>query len=248
MYETLLYLWFGSAVVAFVALLKIPAPYGRHRSDRWGPTIPSPIGWFLMEVPSPIILTCFVVQSDRAPGPVIWLFVVLWSIHYVNRSIVYPIRMWGINSRIPISVVAMGVVFHVFNGYIVGKYFGEVGPPYAASWLVTPEFMIGASIFLAGMWINLRSDNALLNQRKAADGRYIVPKGGLFEFVSSPNYFGEIVEWTGFALMSWSPAVLAFAVWTAANLAPRALAHHRWYKETFPDYPKQRKALIPFVV
>jgi hypothetical protein len=33
-----------------------------------------------------------------------------------------------------------------------------------------------------------------------------------------------------------------------ANLAPRALKTHRWYKDTFPDYPEQRKALIPFVV
>lgn len=37
-------------------------------------------------------------------------------------------------------------------------------------------------------------------------------------------------------------------VWTAVNLVPRALAHHRWYREHFEDYPRQRKALIPFVL
>ena len=35
---------------------------------------------------------------------------------------------------------------------------------------------------------------------------------------------------------------------SAANLVPRALATHRWYRERFPDYPQDRKALIPFVL
>lgn len=33
-----------------------------------------------------------------------------------------------------------------------------------------------------------------------------------------------------------------------ANLAPRAYSHHLWYKKTFSEnYPKSRKALIPFI-
>ena len=55
----------------------------------------------------------------------------------------------------------------------------------------------------------------------------------------------EIVEWLGWALLTWSPAGLAFAAWTMANLVPRARAHHRWYRERFPDYPARRKALVP---
>ena len=46
----------------------------------------------------------------------------------------------------------------------------------------------------------------------------------------------------------WATAGLAFAVYTAANLAPRAFSHHSWYKERFADYPPTRKALIPFVL
>jgi hypothetical protein len=55
----------------------------------------------------------------------------------------------------------------------------------------------------------------------------------------------EIIEWTGFALMSWSPAALALAFYTVANLAPRASAHLNWYRKKFSDYPSERKALIP---
>jgi 3-oxo-5-alpha-steroid 4-dehydrogenase 1 len=39
-----------------------------------------------------------------------------------------------------------------------------------------------------------------------------------------------------------------FANWTMANLVPRVLAHHRWYRETFKDYPARRRALIPFLL
>ena len=66
--------------------------------------------------------------------------------------------------------------------------------------------------------------------------------------MSCPNYLGEIVEWCGWALATWSPAGLAFAVYTAANLAPRAVSNHHWYLSHFPDYPRERRALIPFVV
>ena len=65
--------------------------------------------------------------------------------------------------------------------------------------------------------------------------------------MSCPNYLGEILEWTGWAIASWSLAGAAFAVYTAANLAPRAFAHHAWYRQQFQDYPARRKALVPFV-
>ena len=69
----------------------------------------------------------------------------------------------------------------------------------------------------------------------------------LHDRVASPNYLGEIIEWAGFALMTWSPAALAFAFYTVANLAPRASANLGWYRGTFSDYPPDRKALIPYV-
>jgi protein-S-isoprenylcysteine O-methyltransferase Ste14 len=85
----------------------------------------------------------------------------------------------------------------------------------------------------------------LLRLKKANPDDYSIPRGGLFRWVSCPNYLGEIVEWLGWALLTWSPAGLAFAAWTMANLVPRARAHHRWYRERFSDYPTKRKALVP---
>jgi 3-oxo-5-alpha-steroid 4-dehydrogenase 1 len=66
-------------------------------------------------------------------------------------------------------------------------------------------------------------------------------------YVSSPNYFGEIVEWCGWALAAWSVPGLAFVIFTAANLVPRAHANWSWYIANFPDYPRERKRVIPFL-
>ena len=68
---------------------------------------------------------------------------------------------------------------------------------------------------------------------------------GVFKWISCPNYFGEILEWIGWALATWSLAGLSFAVWAIANLVPRARANHKWYLENFAEYPRSRKALIP---
>jgi len=75
-----------------------------------------------------------------------------------------------------------------------------------------------------------------------------VPHGGLFRYISCPNYFGEILEWCGWAVATWSLAGCSFALWTLANLVPRAISHHRWYRKQFADYPRSRRALVPFVI
>jgi 3-oxo-5-alpha-steroid 4-dehydrogenase 1 len=76
-----------------------------------------------------------------------------------------------------------------------------------------------------------------------------VPQFGLFQLVSCANLFAEVLEWFGFAVAAYpSLPALSFALWTFFNLAPRAVAHHRWYQRQFPDYPPNRRAIIPFLL
>ena len=65
--------------------------------------------------------------------------------------------------------------------------------------------------------------------------------------MTSAHYFGEIIEWCGWALAARTLPSAAFALYTIGNLAPRAWQHHTWYKEKFRDYPASRRALVPFV-
>ncbi|XP_072772071.1 3-oxo-5-alpha-steroid 4-dehydrogenase 2b isoform X3 [Nerophis lumbriciformis] len=107
---------------------------------------------------------------------------------------------------------------------------------------------IGLLLFYTGMAINIHSDYSLRNLRKPGEAIYKVPTGGFFEYVSAANYFGEILEWFGYAVATWGLPSFSFAVFTACFIGPRAIYHHRFYKRNFKDYPKYRKALIPFLL
>ena len=96
------------------------------------------------------------------------------------------------------------------------------------------------------MYINRFSDNKLISLRQE-NKEYQIPKGGMFKYISCPNHFGEIVEWTGFAVILFNIGGLSFALWTAFNLIPRSLNHHNWYINYFKDYPEDRKAVMPFI-
>jgi len=119
---------------------------------------------------------------------------------------------------------------------------------YPASWLSSPQFILGSFLFSLGFLGNIHSDSILRNLRKPGESGYKIPRGGVFEYVSAANYFCEALEWTGFAIASWNFPAAAFATYTVANLLPRGLSHHQWYKNKFDDYPKNRKAFIPFLL
>ena len=240
--------WALLGAVVFVALLFVDAPYGRHARAGWGPSVSARAGWVLMESPAVVLVPLLFALSERRSDPAAVAFVLLWSLHYVNRGVVAPLRPGAGASPMPISVAAMGFAFNVGNGLLQGTWLFSAGPRPGVGWLAGAPFLLGTALFLAGMAVNRRSDAALKSLRAPGETGYRVPKGGLFELVSCPNYLGEIVEWAGWALLTWSPAGLVFALWTAANLVPRALAHHRWYRRTFADYPPRRKAIVPFVL
>ena len=58
-FELLVLAWLGIGLIAFITLLKIPAPYGKFAQENWGPMIPSKIGWIVMEIISPLTLLYF---------------------------------------------------------------------------------------------------------------------------------------------------------------------------------------------
>jgi protein-S-isoprenylcysteine O-methyltransferase Ste14 len=243
-------LWGGfiSAVAVFFYLLYVPAPYGRHVREGWGPSIPNRIGWILMETPAVLtILICYLISPSEHIGAA-WAFLLVWETHYLYRTYVFPFRLQTRGKRMPVLIAVSGMVFNVVNGYLNGRYLSYLGPVYGVAWLSDPRFLVGALLFFLGLAVNVHSDIILQRLRSNGSTGYRIPRGGLYRWVSCPNYLGEIIEWTGFAILTWSLPGLLFAVWTFANLAPRAVANHRWYRQHFPDYPKTRKALIPYLV
>ena len=196
-----------------------------------------------MEVASPIIFAvCFLTGNTTTIAALV--FLILWEAHYIHRAFIYPFSLRG-NRHMPVLVIVFGLIFNTMNAYLNGRYIFHFSDNYWNEWLTDPHFICGIALFIAGYLINRAADQTLHNLRKPGEDAYKIPQNGMYRWISSPNYFGEIVIWTGWAVATWSLAGLAFAVWTAANLVPRARSHHAWYIQNFSDYPSERKALIP---
>jgi protein-S-isoprenylcysteine O-methyltransferase Ste14 len=245
-FAALVILQFALAAATFIGLTFITAPYGRHMRSGWGPTVPARLGWVVMEAVSPIVFTAVFLAGSRRAEVVPLVFLALWQVHYLQRAFVYPFLMRG-GRRMPVLLVLLAVAFNVLNAFINARWVSGLGE-YPLSWLADPRFLLGVAVFFVGYAINLTADRTLRGLRAAGETGYKIPHGGLYRWVSCPNYLGEIIEWCGWALATWSWPGLAFAVYTAANLGPRAVQHHRWYRKTFPDYPVNRRALIPGVL
>lgn len=243
LYQALLWAFLAIAVVTFPILWFVTAPYGRHVKPSWGPTIDNRLGWLIMESPAALGFFLCWLFGDRPTGLASLVFLGLWELHYIHRAFIFPFRLGNTKKRMPIVVMSMGFIFTTTNGYLNGRWLFDFAP---SSVSVTDlHFLAGVCVFLVGFAINQHADWVLLHLRKPGETGYKVPRGGLYRYITCPNYFGEIIEWIGFALCTFSLPALVFAIWTTANLLPRARSHHRWYKETFPDYPPERKALIP---
>ncbi len=240
------YGWIGIAIVTFIVLLlfHIRAPYGRHANEKWGKMISNHWGWFWMELPAFLLFPILVLTGPREKDWFTWLLVALWTLHYFNRTFIFPFRLRTRGKKMPLTIVFSALFFNGMNGFLNGYYLGNLAPEDQKG--ITINIMIGLVLFFGGMYINHSTDSRLIALRNGKDG-YSIPHGWLFKWISCPNHFGEIVEWIGFAIVAWNLPALTFAIWTFCNLVPRALNHHAWYHENFADYPKKRKAVLPWL-
>jgi 3-oxo-5-alpha-steroid 4-dehydrogenase 1 len=247
-YFNIVYAWIIIGLLSFPFILKFDAPYGRHSSSKWGYSIDNKLAWIVMELPALLVCPLIFYLSTNEKSILTSFFIFLWLVHYFNRTIIYPNRILTKKKKMPLIIAMLAFIFNLVNGYINGYYFGFIDFSYSLEWVYTPQFIIGSILFIVGFLINTSSDSILINLRKKNTNEYTIPRKGLFNYISCPNFFGEIIEWLGFAVMTWSIAGLAFFLWTFFNLVPRALSHHTWYKNTFSDYPKNRKAVFPFII
>ena len=239
--------WVLVAIATFIYLFFNNAPYGRHIEDGWGRNISARAGWIIMESPCVILMIIFglIVRNDL--DLVHEVFLMIWLTHYTHRTFIYPFVIDMTNPKMPISIAVSAFCFNLVNVSIQAFgifYFTS----YSSDWLSSNTFFIGLSLFFVGMFINIRSDYLIVGLRKRMGPGYHLPNKFLHKYVSSPNYFGEIIEWIGWAILTWSISGLVFLLWTIANLFPRAIAHHKWYQEKFENYPKNRKAIIPGII
>jgi len=228
----------------------VRTPYGRFGATGWGPALHPQVGWILMELPAPVAYLWFHLHGDRAYEPVRLMFLALWCVHYLNRGWLFPLRMRvRPGAGMSLAVVAIGMGVTTLHGYLNGAWIGGLGANLDAAWLRDPRFVVGIALYVGGFALNVLSDARLRALReRVVPGDYAIPRGGGFRWVSCPNYLGELIAWAGFAIATGSPGGLFVFAISAANLVPRAIETHRWYRDRFPDYPAERRAIVPFVL
>ncbi|KAK4536709.1 hypothetical protein CDCA_CDCA09G2734 [Cyanidium caldarium] len=262
-YDWLLYAWIGSGLLVFPVLLLVSAPYGRHLRTGWGPTLPSNWGWVIQESPSFFIMAGYGaqwlrrrtwkgVQDVRSAEWMTLLLAGCWLVHYANRAFVFPLRMRGGSKPTTWVVVSTAILFCVYNTYLNAYALFVREEVVRSGRGVDASLVMGVAMWAVGWAVNYHSDDITRQLRRARDRsakagtHYAIPYGGMFRYISAPNYFGEWVEWCGFALAARTRTAWSFALWTFCNLYPRARTNHQWYLATFPEYAKlHRNAFFP---
>ncbi len=243
-YNSLLVGWSVLALVVFVALFFVAAPYGRHIRRGWGHIVNNKLGWIFMEAPAPLVFAiCFILGNQI--NTVTLVLLGLWEAHYLHRAFIYPFSLRGAAKHMPLAVMSFGILFNIMNGYLNGRFIFTFSNYSNDNWLADPRFIIGTVLFVLGFIINRQADQTLRELRQPGESGYGISNRYLYRWISCPNYLGEITIWVGWAMATWSLPGLVFAFWTVANLLPRAKANHAWYLKTFPNYPPERKALLP---
>jgi 3-oxo-5-alpha-steroid 4-dehydrogenase 1 len=171
---------------------------------------------------------------------------------------------------VPLSAV----IFNIANGALMGTYLSS---PTASAFLAgafsRPSFWAGVILWACGFAGNILHDEVLLdirrkskakgkrNENKLGKEHYAIPHGYLYRYISYPNYFCEWSEWFGYALAAAPlPAFMSLTetmrtvqppwlfLWAEVLLMiARAYKGHQWYHKKFPEYPKERKAVVPFI-
>jgi 3-oxo-5-alpha-steroid 4-dehydrogenase 1 len=255
-YDTVAALAFGFVALVAVAAWFVPSAYGRFASPRFGVAVSPRLGWFLMELPSTLVFLAAYAAGVRRGEVVSVVLLAIWLVHYGYRGFYFP---WAIRAArgdratFSVAIIVAGWLSTSLHGYLNAAYITTVGGGYDRLWLMDPRFVFGVVVYYLGFVLTIRADATVRNLRTATEVQsgtkvYRIPRGGLFEYVTNASYLGELVAWLGFAVMTWSPGGLFIFLLSLANLLPRAVATHRWYKKRFSDYPKERRILLPFVL
>ncbi|MBI3164748.1 MAG: DUF1295 domain-containing protein [Anaerolineales bacterium] len=232
-------------LLAVIALCAGPFVYfgqsnSNYNKPRAGKGLPARLGMFILYATP--ILALFLSAKDYLPTatPIQWIVFSAVFIHFAKRTLE---SLFLHKYSRPTSLV---------NTLVISFFYSQAA--FTVGWLnrspaaqLDPVFVLGMVLFLAGVSGNFYHHKLLADLRKESTG-YFIPKGGLFRYVVCPHYMFEIIGWIGIALLSRHTAAWMNLFAMISFLAGQGLRALSWYKAAFEDFPKNRKAILPFIL
>ena len=139
------------AVAVFIYLLFIAAPYGRYFRRGFGPAVNGRLGWIIMEAPAPLLFAAVFIAGMRTATIVPIVFLVVWEIHYIDRSFLYPLTLRISSKPFPLALLIAGFAFNIMNAYLNSSYIIMNTPKYTELWLYDVRFAAGFALFFLGL-------------------------------------------------------------------------------------------------
>lgn len=232
-------------LLAVIALFVGPVVYfgqsnSNYNKPRTGKGLPARLGMFILYATP--LLALFLSAKDylTSANPIQWIVFSAVFIHFAKRTLE---SLFLHKYSRPTSLVST---------LVIGFFYSQAA--FTVGWLnrdpipaVDPLFSLGIILFLVGISGNFYHHKLLADLRKGSTG-YFIPKGGLFRYVICPHYLFEIIGWVGIALLSRHSAVWMNMLAMVSFLTGQGLRALSWYKATFEDFPKNRKAILPFIL
>lgn len=210
---------------------------------------------FILEYLGPLViyplfawrLIPFVYPDSTLPSTIIQqVALALWTLHYVKREVeTVFVHEFGWDTMPPFNLFKNCVYYWGFAAIVAWavNYPGVL----PANWSI--NLVLGAIVFIFGLLCNGKCHLMLKRLRKPGVSEMQIPRGFLFEYVTKPNYFFEILTWFGFNILTGFtiPGIL-FNIAGAYQMIVWARQGHAKLRKIFPDYPKNRKAIFPFIL
>lgn len=255
------------AIALFVLTgVKNKAPYGKFANKGLGSVQLDPrFGWWLMELPATLSFLYHYFKPDpdgdrkteeerkvgRGPSRNMGsLLSAIFIVHYLNRGWFFPLNIRvdpGAKASFSLGNSAIGALITGLHGYLHARMFRTHGTHLSDRWFSDPRFLVGIVMYEFGFWATVHSEWVMRNLRRPGAPRYSIPRGGLFEYVTSAQYFGELTAFLGLTLSTWSLPSFAIFLISTFNLVPRAFQNHEWYLTKFgEEYARlNRRVIVP---
>lgn len=195
---------------------------------------------YIEHLPSFPSLQPYQISGDFIRRTLIAACLIIYFIRLQVTVWIFQLRFWTWMETIAISILMTFVLFG----------FAKAGGNNEQA--VGIIEVIGVMLYLCGSCINTFSEYARHVWKLKAENRGRLYTGGLFCYAMHINYFGDIVLFTGFAMVTGRFGMyiipLAMTVNFIFNIIP-ALDRYleKKYGDEFRDYSQKTKKLIPLI-